>query len=109
MEMERNKVQFATLILEGGRLMVEYESKKALYSFINVPKSPKMHWFDTIGWIMVEFMYVHVTKVIVATISIANYVALTCDEVNIMDNGSWISIHTYVMQNWVKVPMLLSL
>jgi hypothetical protein len=43
MEMERHKVQFVTLILEGGRLMVEYESKKALYSFINVPKSPKMH------------------------------------------------------------------
>jgi hypothetical protein len=41
-----------------------------------------------------------------ATISIVNYVALTCDEVNTMDNESWISIYTYVMQNWAKVPML---
>ncbi len=49
------------------------------------------------------------TKAILAIISIVNYVALTCDEVNTMDNGSWISIHTYIMQNWVKVPMLLSL
>jgi hypothetical protein len=43
MEMERNKVQLATLILEGSCPMVEYENKKALYSFINVPKSSKMH------------------------------------------------------------------
>jgi len=43
--MEKKKVQFATLfqILEGGHPMVEYESKKALYSFINVFKNPKMH------------------------------------------------------------------
>jgi hypothetical protein len=58
---------------------------------------------------MAELMYVQVIKVIMATISIAIYVAFTCDEVNTMDNGSWISIHKYVMQNWVKVPMLLSL
>jgi hypothetical protein len=51
MEMERNKAQFATLILEGGHPMVEYESKKALYSFINMPKSPKMRWFDSLSWI----------------------------------------------------------
>jgi hypothetical protein len=68
-----------------------------------------MHWFDSLGWIMVEFMYVQVTKVIMVTISIANYVAFTCDEVNTMDNGSWISIHPYMMLNWVKVPMMLFL
>jgi hypothetical protein len=37
------------------------------------------------------------------------YVAFMCDEVSTMDNGSWISIHAYVMQHWVKVPMLISL
>jgi hypothetical protein len=57
---------------------------------------------------MVEFMYAQVTKAILTTISIANYMVLTCDEVNTMDNGGWISIHTHVMQNWVKVPMLFS-
>ena len=39
----------------------------------------------------------------------ANYVALTCDEVNTIDNGSWISIHAYVVQNWSRVPYLISL
>jgi len=42
-------------------------------------------------------------------ISIINYVAFTCDEVNTMDNGSWIFVHTYMMLNWVKVPMMFSL
>ncbi len=46
---------------------------------------------------MVEFMYAHVIEAILATIFITNYVALPCDEVNILDNGSWISIHVYVM------------
>jgi hypothetical protein len=45
------------------------------------------------------------TNATLTIIFIANYVALTCDEVNIVDNGSWISIHGYMMQ---KVPMMIS-
>jgi hypothetical protein len=37
------------------------------------------------------------------------YVAFMCDDVSTMDKGSWISILAYVMQHWVKVPMLISL
>jgi hypothetical protein len=33
--------------------------------------------------------------------------ALTCDKVGIVGNGSLISIHGYVMQNSVKIPMLI--
>jgi hypothetical protein len=58
---------------------------------------------------MAEFMYAQVTKAIITTISNANYVVLTRNEVSTMDNGGWISIHTYVMQNCVKVPILFSL
>jgi hypothetical protein len=54
-------------------------------------------------------MYAQVTKVILTIISIANYVVFTCDEMNTMDNGGWVLIHAYVMQNWVRVPMLFSL
>jgi hypothetical protein len=34
---------------------------------------------------MAEFMYVQVIKVILAIISIANYVAFTCDEVSTVE------------------------
>jgi hypothetical protein len=51
---------------------------------------------------------IHVNA-IVAIVHVANYVAFTCDEVNMMDNGSYISNHAYVMQNWVKISMLIFL
>ncbi len=39
----------------------------------------------------------------------AHYVAFSCDEVSTMDNQSWLSIHYYVMYNWVRIPMFISL
>jgi hypothetical protein len=76
-------------ILGDGHPMVEYEKRKALYSFIGVLKNPKMHWLDFSGWVMVEFMYAQVTSAIMVVVSITNHVALTCDEVNkwIMGTG----------------------
>ncbi len=89
--------------------MVEYEKKKVLYSFIGVFKNPKMHCLDSLGWVMVEFMYAQVISLIMVVVPIGNHVALTCDEVSMVDNGNWISIHAYLMQYWVKIPMLISL
>jgi hypothetical protein len=34
---------------------------------------------------------------------------LSCDEVILVDNQFWLSIHAYTIQNWIKVPMLLFL
>jgi hypothetical protein len=58
---------------------------------------------------MVEFMFVYVINAILVNVFVVTYVTLTCDKVNIMDNDNWISIHAYVMRNWVKVPMLIFL
>ncbi len=58
---------------------------------------------------MVKFMFVQVTNAILAKVYATNYVVLTSNEVNNMDYGSWISIHAYVMQYWVKIPMLIFL
>ncbi len=54
-------------------------------------------------------MFVQVTNVILAKVYAANYVVLTSNKVNTVDYGSWISIHAYVMQHWVKVHVLISL
>jgi hypothetical protein len=40
----------------GGHPMVEYESRKALYSFINVHKNPKMHLYNNLDWIMAMYV-----------------------------------------------------
>jgi hypothetical protein len=111
LEREKKKVQFATLfqILKDGRPMLEYESRAALYEFLNVPNFPRMHWSDNSGWTMAECMYAEVRTAISRVLVGANYVALTCDEVSTIDNGSWISIHAYVVQNWSRIPFLISL
>jgi hypothetical protein len=58
-----------------------------------------MHWSDSFGWIMVEFMFDVIKDEIKAQVSITPYVALTCDETTTVDNGSWMSIHAYTCQN----------
>jgi hypothetical protein len=35
--------------------------------------------------------------------------SLTCDEISTIDNQSWLSIHAYVVQNWLRIPIFLSL
>ncbi len=62
-----------------------------MYSFIGVGKNPKMHWSNSCSWIMAKFMYAQVTNAIVAIVHVADYVAFICDEVNMVDNGNWIS------------------
>jgi hypothetical protein len=111
LELERKRVQFATLfqILDVGCPMVEYESMKVLCSFIGMFNNPKMHWSHNSGWIMVKFMFVQMINAMLAKVYAINYVVLTFDEVNTVDYGNWISIHAYVMQHWVRVPMLISL
>ncbi len=89
--------------------MVEYEKKKVLYSFISVGNNHKKHWSNSSNWIIAKFMYAQISDAIVAIVYVANYVAFICDEVNMVDNGSWISNHAYVMQNWVKISMLIYL
>jgi hypothetical protein len=46
------------------------------------------------------------TKEVVST---ALYFFITCDEVTTLDNQSWINIHVYTIQDWVRVPMFLCL
>jgi hypothetical protein len=111
LEREKETIQFATLfqIMANGLPMLEYESRATLHEFLNVPNFPRMHWPYNFGWIMAEFMYAEVRIAISRVLVGANYVALTCDEVNTIDDGSWISIHAYVVQNWSCVPFLISL
>ena len=39
----------------------------------------------------------------------ASYIAVTCDESTAVDNTSWLCLHVYVMQNWSRRPLLLTL
>jgi len=58
---------------------------------------------------MAKSMYYQVKEVVKKKIYAAHFVALTCDEVTSMDNGSWICIHVYVVENFTRIPHLVSL
>jgi len=58
---------------------------------------------------MADSMYNQVKEAIKKQIVVAQFFALTCDEVTMIDNDSWICVHTYVVQNFVRVLYLISL
>jgi hypothetical protein len=42
-------------------------------------------------------------------VGVDRYVVLSYDEVFTIHNQSWLSIHCYVLQNWVRISILISL
>jgi hypothetical protein len=42
-------------------------------------------------------------------ITTSHCLALTCNEITTIDNVSWINVHAYVMVDWDRVPILISL
>lgn len=44
-------------------------------------------------------------------ITVQDYVffAWSADEVTIIDNQEWINVHAYMMQNWIRILILLTL
>jgi len=110
-EARRKRVQFATLfqVLENGRPMVEFESRRSLYKLLAVPDLPSAHWCDNSGWVMASFMYKIVVQEIHRLIEKANFLAVTVDEVTALDNASYLSVHCYVVCDWVRIPLLVAL
>ena len=70
---------------------------------------PLKHWTEGSGWKMAESLFNVVQAKTKEIVSTAPYFSITCDEVTILDNQSWINIHIYTIQEWEKMPMLLSL
>ncbi|KAG0572981.1 hypothetical protein KC19_VG138700 [Ceratodon purpureus] len=110
-ERARKRQQFATLLhlLHEGRLMAEYAALESLLTFLEVPKLPKKHWNATAGWQLVECMFTQVQCKIQQVIKQARFFSITCDEVTTLDNESWISVHGYTCEDFVRRPMLLAL
>ncbi len=54
-------------------------------------------------------MHQMVMKVTRVVIQVAYYVALNCDEVSTVDNQSWLFVYYYMVENWVRIPILICL
>ena len=89
--------------------MLEYESLFSVFEFLDVPFLPRAHWSDSSSWIMAEFIYKMVRCEIRKRVSGSDFIAVTCDETTSVDNGSWLSCHAYVCEDWERVPYLVAL
>jgi len=58
---------------------------------------------------MVEFMYQVVMRATRVGIQATHYIALSYDEVSTLDNQSWLFVHYYVVQNWVRILIIIFL
>ncbi len=54
-------------------------------------------------------MHQAVMKASKVVVQATHYVALNCDEVSTVNNQELLFIHCYVVQNWVRIPILISL
>jgi len=54
-------------------------------------------------------MYQQVLLKTMTIIQTSRFLSVACNEITIMDNASWISIHAYVVKNWSHVLILISL
>jgi len=93
-------------ILLHGCLMLKYESLYELFKSINVPNNPSMHWSDNDGWTLAKFIFMQVQHATFEAIQSTKFLVNSCNEVTTIDNGFWICIHVYVVESWVKFPML---
>jgi hypothetical protein len=41
----------------------------------------------------------------IKAIQYARFIAYSCDEVTTISNGSWIYVHAYMVDSWIKVHM----
>ncbi len=89
--------------------MLKYESLMSLFEFLVVPKNNKTHYNDSSRWTMAKFMHQVVMRATKVIGQVAYYVALSYDKVSTVNNQEWLSIHYYVVQNWVRIPILISL
>lgn len=58
---------------------------------------------------MAKFMHQKALRVTRATMGVVRYVAFSYDEVFTMDNQSWLYVHCYVMHDWARILIHISL
>lgn len=74
-----------------------------------MPNNFQKHWTYTTSWSMVKVMHELVLWAICVTMQKVQFVYMSCDEVTMIDNQSWISTHVYVVEGWKWFPILLTL
>jgi hypothetical protein len=64
---------------------------------------------EIVGWDMAKHMHLQVQEKKREVMQATKFFYVTCDEVTTLDNGTWISIHVYVVVGFEWFPMLVAL
>jgi len=51
---------------------------------------------------MVRAMHNVILKQMKMVLQQSKFISINCDEITILDNQSWISMHAYVVENWTR-------
>jgi len=105
----RKYVQFMVIFhfLIHGHPMTNYKNLKDLFWLLKVKSVSRKHWSNTLGWGMVEIMRVVLLEATKTEFVVAPFITVNVDEVTMIDNTQWLSIHWYVVQKWRCIPILL--
>jgi hypothetical protein len=80
-----------------------------LLQFLDVKDFPKTHWSNSIGWEMTSYMHELVVKKTKDLVQVARFISFSYDEVTTLDQQSWVSIHAYVVENWLRTHFVVIL
>ncbi len=84
--------------------MTNYEDLKHLFQLFKAKNVLKKHWSNTSGWEMVEVMHIVLLEAIKATFVVAPFTTISVDEITMINNTQWLSLHLYVVQNGGAFP-----
>jgi hypothetical protein len=95
-------------LLEHGHPIIDYESMKKLFDFIQMLNISQHDWNDTNAWAMAECMYELVLNKTCFVVQTTKFISISVDEVMTTDCQCRISVHVYVVQGWKRIPILLT-
>jgi hypothetical protein len=86
-------------LLKNGKPMIKFENLKELFEFLKFVNVPRKHWTYSSEWGMARATHNMVLKQMKVVLRQRIFFSISCDEITIMDNQSWISVHAYVVEN----------
>jgi hypothetical protein len=68
-------------MISKGKPMTNYENMNKLLQFLDFKDSPKMHWFNTIGWGMATSMHELVINKNRGLVQATRFISISCHEI----------------------------
>jgi hypothetical protein len=108
-DMSKKFMQFAIVfdLLHRGRPLSEYSKLFNLLDYLKFDM-PKRHWSDNSAWEIARLLTHVLSCKIKSEVQESTYFSVSADEVTMIANENWVSLHIYIVQRSKRVPLLLT-